>query len=67
MQRYELLGAETTKHTKAECMHALNGLALPRASRSGEIALAASRRPRSMLAAAPVLVAHAGVTVAETL
>ena len=47
-------------------MHALEGLALPRASHSGEIALAGSRRLRSMLAAAPVLFTHAVVIVAET-
>ncbi len=36
-------------------MHAPKGLAMPRASHSGEIALADSRRLRSMLAAAVVL------------
>ncbi len=35
--------------------HALKGLALPRASHSGEIALSGSRRLCSTLAAAPVL------------
>ena len=40
----------------------LKGLALPRASHSGEIALAGSSRLRSTLAAAPVLFAHAVVT-----
>jgi hypothetical protein len=29
-------GAEANKHTKAECVHALKGLALPRVSHSGE-------------------------------
>ena len=43
-------------------MHALKGLALRRASHSGEIVLAGSRRLRSTLAAAPVLFAHAAVT-----
>ncbi len=47
--------------TKAEYVHALKGLALPRASHSGEIALSGSRRLRSMLAAAPVLFEHAAV------
>ncbi len=40
-------------------------LALPRTSHSGEIALPGSRRLRSTLAAAPVLFAHAIVTVVE--
>ncbi len=46
-------------------MHALKGLALPRASHCSEIALAASRRQRPTLAAATVLFTHAGVTEAE--
>ena len=33
-------GADSTKRPKLECVHAQEGLALPRASRSGEIALA---------------------------
>jgi hypothetical protein len=41
------------------CMRALKGLALQRASHSGEIALPGSRRLRSTLAAAPVLFACA--------
>ncbi len=51
--------ADTTKLPKLECVHTLKGLALPRASHSGEIALAGSRRLRSTLAAAPVLFVHA--------
>ncbi len=43
---------------KAKCAHAPKGLALPRASHSSKIALAASRRLRSTLAAMPVLFAH---------
>ena len=39
---------------KAECGHALKGLALPCASHIGEIALEGSRRVRSTLAGAPV-------------
>jgi hypothetical protein len=39
-------------------LHALKELALPRASHSGEIALAGSRLLRATLAAAPVLFAH---------
>jgi hypothetical protein len=39
-------------------VHALKGLALPRASHSGEIALAGLCCLRSTLAAAPVLFAH---------
>ncbi|MFN9909846.1 MAG: hypothetical protein ACK56F_27630 [bacterium] len=50
----------------AECARALRGLALPRASRSGEIALADSRRLRPTLVVAPVLFAHAVVIVAKT-
>ncbi len=50
---------------KAECVHALKGLVLPRASHSGDIALTGSRRLHSTLAAAPVLFAHAAVTVAK--
>ena len=42
-------------------MRARKGLVLPRASHSGEIAMAGSRRLRSMLVAAPVLFAHAVV------
>ena len=38
-----ITGAETTKVTKTECAHAFKGLALPRASHFGEIALAYSR------------------------
>ncbi len=43
-------------------MYALKGLALPRASHFGEIALSGSRRLRSPLAPAPVLFAHAVAT-----
>ncbi len=43
-------------------MHILKGLALPRASHSGEIALASSRHMCSTVAEAPVLFAHAVVT-----
>ena len=46
-------------------MRALKGLALPRASYSGEIALAGSRGLHSTLVAAPVLFAHAAVTEAK--
>ncbi len=52
--------------TKAECVRALEGLALPRVSHSGEIALSGSRRPRPTVAAARILLAHAGVTEVET-
>ncbi len=57
--------ADSTKLPKAVCVHALKRLGLPRASHSGEIALAGSRRLRSTLAAAPFLFAHAVATVAE--
>jgi hypothetical protein len=50
---------------QAECVCELKGLALPRASYSGEIALSGSRRLRSALAAAPVVFARAAVTVAK--
>ena len=43
---------------KEVCMHALKGLALPRASHSGKINLLGSRRLRSTLAAAPVFFAY---------
>jgi hypothetical protein len=46
-------------------MHALNGLALLCACHSSEIALAGSRRLRSTLAAAPVLLAHAVITATK--
>ena len=46
------------KHAKAECVHALKVLAMPRASHASEIALAGSRRLRSTLAAALVLFAR---------
>ncbi len=49
--------------TQAECVRALKRLALPRVSHFGEIAPSGSRRLRSMLAVAPVLFAHAIVTV----
>ena len=49
--------------TQAECVRALKGLALPRASQSVEIALSGSRRLRSTLAAMSVRFAHAAVTV----
>ena len=48
--------------TKSKSVHSLEGLALPRACHSGEIALVGSRRPLSTLAAALVLFAHAVVT-----
>ena len=47
-----------------ECLHALKGLVLPRASHSCEIALADLRRLRSTLPAAPVIITHAVVTEA---
>ena len=47
---------------KAECAHTLEGLALPRASHSGEIALSGSCRLRSTLATVPVLFAHDAAT-----
>ncbi len=43
-------------------MHALKGLALPRASHSGEIALLGSRQ----LAASPVLFVHTADKAAKT-
>jgi hypothetical protein len=49
----------------ADCVRALKGLALPRASHSSESTLSGSRRLRSTLVAAPVLFAHAVVTVAK--
>ena len=48
--------------TQTECVRALKGLALPRVSHSGEIALAGSHRLHSTLAAVPVLFAHAVAT-----
>ena len=50
---------------QAECVRAVKGLALPRTSHSGEIALAGSRRLHNMLVAALVFFAHALVTEAE--
>ncbi len=58
-------GGYTQALRLAECVRALKGLALPRASHSSEIALSGSRRLRSTLAAAPVLFAHAVVTEAK--
>ena len=46
-------------YSKAVRALALKGLALLRASQSGEIAMAGSRRLRATLAAAPVFFAHA--------
>ena len=57
--------ADFTKLPKLECVPARKGLALPRASHSGEIALVGSQRLRAMLATVPVLFAHNAVTVAE--
>ncbi len=54
-------GGYSTYFTKSKSVHALKGLALPRACHSGEIALAGSRRLHSALAAAPVFFAHAVV------
>ena len=54
--------ARGTYFTKSKSVHTLKGLALPRASRSGEIALASSRRLHSTLAVAPVLFTHAVAT-----
>ena len=51
--------ADCTKLPKLECVYAQQGIALPRASQSGEIALAGSRCLHSMLAAVPVLLALA--------
>ena len=48
------------------CTSALKGLAQPRARHSGGIALASSRRPRSMFAAAPVLFFHVVSTWPKT-
>ncbi len=59
-------GANSTKLSKAECVYARKGLALPRASHSGEIALVGSRRLRSTLAAAPALFVVTIITVAKT-
>ncbi len=59
-------GADSTKLPKLECVHALKGLALPRASYSDEIVLADSRRLHFTLAAVPVLFVHAAVTEAKT-
>jgi hypothetical protein len=55
-------GDYSASYLKAKCVHALKGLALPRASHSREIALAGSSRLRSTLAAAQVLFAQAVVT-----
>ena len=55
----------STQDRKAESAGARKGLALHRASHSSEIALAGSRRLRSTLAAALVLLAHDIVTVAK--
>ena len=51
------------KHTKAECVHALKGLALPPVSHSSEIA--AGRRLRSTFAAAQALFTHAVATATK--
>jgi hypothetical protein len=55
-------GADVTKLSKTEGVHALKGLALLRAGHSREIALADSRSLHATLAAAPVPFAHAVVT-----
>ena len=53
------------KHTGEERRYALKGLALPRTSHSGEIALADSRRLHCLRAAAPVPFKHTIVTAAK--
>ena len=58
-------GADSTKLSKVECVHTLKGLALLRTIHLGEFMLPGSRCLRSTLAAAPVLFAHAVVTVAK--
>ena len=50
---------------KKECVRALEGLALLRASHYGEIALSGSRRLRATLAAMPIRFAQAVATVAK--
>ncbi len=65
-QRHHTRGGYSTYFTKSKSVHTLKGLALPRACHSGKIALAGSRRLRSMLVAAPVLFAHAVVTEIKT-
>ncbi len=59
------MGACRTKLPQLECVHALKGLALPRASQSGENARSGLRRLRSMRVAAPVLFVYDAVTVAK--
>ncbi len=61
MGGFPLLGLLTQQSfPKLDCVHMLNGLALPCASHSGEITvtLADSRRLHFMLVAALVLFAH---------
>ncbi len=53
-----------SKTKQSACMHSKDWR-LRRASHSGEIGLAGSRRLRAMLAAVLVVFAHAVVTVAE--
>jgi hypothetical protein len=64
--RLYLRDTNSTKLSKAECVRARKGLALPRLSHSGEIALAGSRRLRSTLTAAPVLFAPAVFPLAKS-
>ena len=66
VSRVCIRGADSTELPKCECVPARNGLALPRESHYGEIALAGSCRLLSTLAAALVLFAHAVVTVAKS-
>ncbi len=62
-----VLGMIIYYFSKAECVHAREGLVLPCASHSGEITLSGSRRLRSTLAAVSVYFTHAVVTVAKYL
>ncbi len=58
-------GVDSTKIPKVECVRAIKGLALPRASHSSEIARVGSHRLRNTLAAAPALFAHVIFAVAK--
>ncbi len=67
MVQWKVKKANNTRDRDQPILAAVSseGLALPRVSHSGEIALAGSRRLRSTLAVAPVLFAHAVVAKAK--
>ena len=66
LSSFPLVGCQSSKHTKAECVHALKGLTLPWASHSGEIALLGVCCLHSAVAIAITLFPHAFLRVSRS-